>query len=79
MPPAAVRDMLEWGPAATAAAQIDLVLAQEIPLADLVRRAPTTAALDDDRPINEYFLLRRIFRRVNRPDSSLLKPLVPRS
>lgn len=79
MPPAAVRDMLEWGPAATAAAQIDLVLAQEFPLADLISRAPTTAALDDDRPINEYFLMRRTFRRMNRPGNPLVKPLVPRS
>ncbi len=66
MPAAAVRDLLEWGPASTAAAEFDLVLAREVPLTDILRYAPGVAALSDDRPTNEYFLLRRAFPRRSR-------------
>lgn len=61
MPPAAAHDLLEWGPSSTAEAQFDLVLAREIPVTEIISRSPGTAALDDDRPINEYFFLRRTF------------------
>lgn len=61
MPPSAVQDLLEWGPSATAEGQFNLVLTREIPVGDVIRWAPGTPALDDDRPINEYYLLRRTF------------------
>ena len=63
MPPAAVHDLLEWGPSSTAEEQFNLVLAREIPVTDLIAGAPGTPALEDDRPINEYFFLRRTFGR----------------
>ena len=56
MPAAAVADLLEWGPATTAAAQLQLVLDREVPLVRLV--PPGTEPLRDDRPLNEYFYLR---------------------
>jgi len=59
MPPDAVRDMLEWGPARTAEEQFRLVLSREVLPQILVARAPSVPALDDDRPFNEYFFLRR--------------------
>ena len=37
----------------------DMILENEIPIADLIARAPSTPALRDDRPINEYYVLRR--------------------
>jgi spermidine synthase len=63
MPPSAVEDLLEWGPSATAEAQFNLVLAREISWDDLIRRAPGTGALEDDRPVNEYYFVRWAFGR----------------
>jgi spermidine synthase len=59
MPAHAVADLLEWGPEDTAVRQFAAVLDHEIPLDDLIRRNPAIPALQDDRPINEYYLLRR--------------------
>jgi spermidine synthase len=59
MPPAAAADLVEWGPARDAAAQFDDVLRQELSLDGLIERTPDVPALQDDRPVNEYFLLRR--------------------
>lgn len=59
VPPRAAVDLLEWGPAATAAAQFDLMLSREVPVQQLIADAPHAPALEDDRPYNEYFLLRR--------------------
>jgi spermidine synthase len=54
MPEAAARDLLEFGPHRTAEGQIDAVIGKEIP-AEALGRGP---ALKDDRPVNEYYLLR---------------------
>jgi spermidine synthase len=59
LPPAAVRDLLEWGPAATAEQQFAGVLNQELSLDGLIAMDPGVPALQDDRPVNEYFVLRR--------------------
>jgi predicted membrane-bound spermidine synthase len=68
MPPAAAADLVEWGPAHDAEGQFEGVLRQELSLDDLIQRAPDVPALQDDRPVNEYFLLRRsgdsAYRRV---------------
>jgi spermidine synthase len=58
MPATAVTDMMEWGPANTPDEQFDLMLSAEMTTEQLIAPAPTTPALEDDRPINEYFLLR---------------------
>lgn len=58
MPPAAASDFVEWGPQATAEKQFDLVLANEISLQDLIAEDPQVPAMQDNRPINEYYLLR---------------------
>jgi spermidine synthase len=60
MPPAAVADFLEWGPTATAQQQFARVLDLELSLNDLIGLAPDVPALQDDRPVNEYFILRRL-------------------
>jgi spermidine synthase len=59
MPPAAAADLVEWGPAHDAEGQFEEVLRQELSLDDLIQLAPDVPALQDDRPVNEYFLLRR--------------------
>lgn len=61
MPVAARADLVEWGPVAAPAGQLDIVLTQEVSLKELIDRAPGIPSLRDDRPINEYFLLRRWF------------------
>ncbi len=60
MPPAAVADLIEWGPAHDAEQQFAGVLRQELSLDGLIAQDPAVPALQDDRPVNEYFILRRI-------------------
>jgi spermidine synthase len=62
LPAGAAADLVEWGPEDTAAQQFAVVLDQEIPLDDLIRKSPGIPALQDDRPINEYYLLRNLPR-----------------
>jgi spermidine synthase len=60
MPPAAVADLIEWGPAPNAEQQFAGVLNQELSLDGLIEQDPGVPALQDDRPVNEYFILRRV-------------------
>jgi spermidine synthase len=60
LPPEALKDLLEWGPRSTAEGQFQAVLETEMPLDRLIDNAPGAPALTDDRPVNEYYLLRRI-------------------
>ena len=61
MPSGAVTDMMEWGPAASPERQVDLLLDHETSTDAIIALSPATATLTDDRPINEYFLLRTPF------------------
>ncbi len=63
MPPAAVADFLEWNRDSTAQHQFDRLLHKELPLDALIDPAPNIPALQDDRPVNEYFILRRMGNR----------------
>ena len=63
MPAKAVADMMEWGPATTPQEQFELVLDQRTSPDQLIDGSPRTPAMQDDRPINEYFLLRYLRRR----------------
>ncbi len=60
--PLAQRDLIEWGPYASAPEQFAAVLGSEIPIAQLIDISPGAPALRDDRPVNEYFFLRRWLR-----------------
>ncbi len=59
MPLAALRDLMEWGPEATPEQQFSVVLDSEIPISEMMARAPDAPAIEDNRPINEYYFLRR--------------------
>ncbi len=59
LPPAAVRDFVEMGPEKTGSAQFQALLRTEMSLDSLI--LPNTEGLRDDRPLNEYFFLRRRF------------------
>jgi hypothetical protein len=50
--------LLEWGPATNAAEQYSIKLGRELKLGEMISGAPEAAPLQDDRPENEYFLLR---------------------
>jgi predicted membrane-bound spermidine synthase len=63
LPPAALKDLLEWGPESTAEAEFQSVLDKELPLQQLIDLAPGAPTLTDDRPVNEYYLLRHAMHR----------------
>jgi spermidine synthase len=62
LPPAAEHDLLEWGPEKNAQAQFQVVLSQEASIESLIQADPAAPMLTDDRPVNEYYLLRNIRR-----------------
>jgi hypothetical protein len=49
---------MEWGPAKAPNQQFARVLSTETTTGQMIALSPSTPALQDDRPINEYFLLR---------------------
>jgi len=62
----AIADLTEWDSPGGEAAAFDAfntVLQNEIPIETLIAPSPGTPALRDDRPINEYYALRRRLRR----------------
>jgi len=63
MPPAALKDFAEWempnDPVASARYVFKNLLSQELKPAELAAASPDTPALTDDRPITEYYVLRR--------------------
>ncbi len=61
LPAAAAADLVEWGPETTALDQFGVLLL-EMPIDQFIALSPTTPALSDDRPINEYYLLRSSLR-----------------
>jgi hypothetical protein len=52
-------DLVEWGPQPTAEGRFASILNNEMPIDRLISASPSTPALSDDRPINEYYALRR--------------------
>jgi spermidine synthase len=60
LPPDAARDLMEWGPSSSPQQQFEIVLSHELSLAALIQEGPNVPALQDDRPVNEYFILRRL-------------------
>ncbi|MGC1372577.1 MAG: hypothetical protein WA824_10610 [Candidatus Sulfotelmatobacter sp.] len=66
MPSAAVTDMMEWGPGNDPEPVFAHLLENELPIHELVSLSPSTPALSDDRPVNEYYLFRSSMRRMRR-------------
>ena len=58
MPATAAADFVEWGPERLADDQFGSILRREISLDQMISGAPQVRALQDDRPENEYFILR---------------------
>lgn len=59
LPPAAAADLVEWVDGWTPAQVFDYILLREMPVAAVVGFAPWAPALEDDRPFNEYYVVRR--------------------
>jgi spermidine synthase len=64
IPSTAVADMMEWGPASSPERQMNLLLDHQSSVDAVIALSPATATLTDDRPINEYFLLRKAFHKL---------------
>jgi predicted membrane-bound spermidine synthase len=60
LPPSAAQDLLAWGPRPTATEQFQAVVGAEFSVQSLIRADPSAPALSDDRPVNEYYFLRRL-------------------
>lgn len=59
VPSKAISDLMEWGPEPDATSQFAAVLNAELPIDRLIDEAPGVVALADNRPTNEYYILRR--------------------
>jgi len=70
LPAEAAADLTEWdsppGGSAAVFHDFDTVLRHEVAIETLIAKSPGTPALRDDRPINEYYALRRRLRRWRR-------------
>ena len=60
LPADAARDLMEWGPTSSPQEQFQVVLDHEVSLDALIQQDPNSPALQDDHPVNEYFVLRRL-------------------
>ncbi|HUJ24950.1 MAG TPA: fused MFS/spermidine synthase [Myxococcales bacterium] len=60
LPPKAARDLVEWGPREDPVRQFADTLARPLHLEQLLERNPAVDGLEDDRPVNEYYLLRTL-------------------
>jgi spermidine synthase len=63
LPMAARRDLIEWGPISNVQEFFETVVGRERRVEDLIGRDPSAPLLTDDRPVNEYYLLRRVSHR----------------
>ena len=64
MPTNAAKDLVEWDSDYTPEEMFDEVVGDgEQHLDDFIKRDPSVPPIQDDRPINEYFLLRHAFNR----------------
>lgn len=58
MPSAAAKDLLEWNPESTPTDIFENMLSDQETLREFITLKPSVPPIADDRPINEYFLLR---------------------
>lgn len=65
MPASAAADLVEWGPFPTAEQQFAVVLKREVPIDRLIAMDRNALAMQDDRPVNEYYLLRSARARLH--------------
>jgi len=49
---------MEWGPGKNPEEQLNMMLSREISIDQLIAPSPSSPALSDDRPTNEYYRVR---------------------
>ncbi|HZP62444.1 MAG TPA: hypothetical protein VFB28_03435 [Terriglobales bacterium] len=59
MPQSAIADLMEWSHGSSAAAVLDTVVQNEFAPQEFAADAVETSALHDDKPVNEYYVLRK--------------------
>jgi spermidine synthase len=69
MPAAALRDTMEWPFEPSAERELDFVLKRETSLSRIIASDPNAVAMRDDRPVNEYVLLRKLESSRTQPGS----------
>ncbi len=60
MPASAVRDLMEWPVDPTPEQELNYVLRKERPMAEIINADPNAQPMKDDRPVNEYVILRTL-------------------
>jgi spermidine synthase len=60
MPENAVSDLMEWPFKQTPEEEFSFVLRREITVSQMIDSDPTAEAMRDDRPVNEYVILRKL-------------------
>ena len=60
MPPSAIRDLMEWPLDPAPEKEWSYVLRKERPLSEFIAIDPNAQPMRDDRPVNEYALLRKL-------------------
>jgi predicted membrane-bound spermidine synthase len=65
LPPSAAADLVEWGPLPTTEQMFAAMLRREVPVARVIALHSTAPAMQDDRPLNEYDLLRSLGARLH--------------
>jgi spermidine synthase len=63
LPPAALKDLMEWSDQPSAEREFAAVLDNELSPDRMIAEAPHAPALADDQPVNEYYVLRRRIMR----------------
>jgi spermidine synthase len=66
MPGTARIDLMEWGPEKDAERQFGALLKNETSIDQMIAESPATPALQDDRPMNEYYYIRHRIRPASR-------------
>jgi len=56
-----IRDLKEWAPETNPEDQFAIMISHEQPVAALIQKNPNVPALEDDHPVNEYFMLRHFW------------------
>ena len=65
LPPSAAADLVEWGPLPTAEQMFAATLRREVPISRVVALDSNAPAVEDDRPVNEYDLVRTTGTRLH--------------
>lgn len=59
LPVKAASDLVEWSPNETPEQAFAAILNHEVPIDEMIAQDPRAPAMRDDRPVNEYYVLRR--------------------